>query len=257
MAATPQGNVIQEMQANANVEKITNVVDREFSSDTGFWGRGNIGGTVTIVGGVCHSTNITNGYDILYTGLSNAGVKWYKITFTVLNYVSGGVAVNISDSPGPIVSTNGRFIHYVKDNSGYGYFRLRAQNSPFTGDIDNVSIQEVGWAGSQELYDGIFNQRKALGDTDEQATYAAVKAAAMWCHYNNSVDNGAIHGKLYNWFVVKLLQMDIDYYNAANPSTPWGWRVPTQADFNTLATTLGGTNVAGGKLKKEGTRIVC
>ena len=33
---------------------------------------------------------------------------------------------------------------------------------------------------------------------------------------------GAIYGKLYNWYAVKLLQMDIDYYNAANPTAPWG-----------------------------------
>ena len=77
----------------------------------------------------------------------------------------------------------------------------------------------------------------------------------MWCHYNNSVDNEAIYGKLYNWFAVKLLQMDIDYYNAANPTTPWGWRVPNQADFNTLATTLGGASVAGGKMKIPGTLL--
>ena len=75
----------------------------------------------------------------------------------------------------------------------------------------------------------------------------------MWCHYGNLVDNGAIYGKLYNWFAVKLLQMDIDYYNAANPNAMWGWRVPTQADFNTLATTLGGAGVAGGKMKMQGT----
>ena len=47
--------------------------------------------------------------------------------------------------------------------------------------------------------------------------------------------------------------MDIDYYNANNPTTPWGWRVPTQADFNTLTTTLGGASVAGGKMKMTGT----
>ena len=67
------------------------------------------------------------------------------------------------------------------------------------------------------------------------------------------IANGAIYGKLYNWFAVKLLQMDIDYYNANNPTTPFGWRVPTQADFNTLATTLGGASVAGGKMKMTGT----
>ena len=33
----PLRNVIPEMQAATNVDKITNVADREFSSDTGFW----------------------------------------------------------------------------------------------------------------------------------------------------------------------------------------------------------------------------
>lgn len=106
------------------------------------------------------------------------------------------------------------------------------------------------WATSQTLYDNAY---AAQSGTIEQKTYAGVKAAAMWCHYNNDPANGAIYGKLYNWFAVKLLQMDIDYYNAANPTTPWGWRVPTQADFTTLSTYLGGNAVSGGKLKLAGT----
>lgn len=106
------------------------------------------------------------------------------------------------------------------------------------------------WATAQTLYDTAYNA--AVGDATVK-TYAGVKAAAMWCHYNNDPANGAIYGKLYNWFAVKLLQMDIDYYNAANPATPWGWRVPTQADFTTLSTYLGGDSVSGGKMKLQGT----
>ena len=45
------------------------------------------------------------------------------------------------------------------------------------------------------------------------------------------------------------MQMDIDYYNAANPSTPWGWRLPTQTDYQTLSTYLGGDAISGGKMK--------
>ena len=117
--------------------------------------------------------------------------------------------------------------------------------------IANVTDNTI-WASSQTLYTTTYDARILAGDTVTQATYAAVKAAAMWCHYNNDIAVGAIYGKLYNWFAVKLLQMDIDYYNAANPTTPWGWRVPTQADFTTLSTYLGGDSVSGGKLKKEG-----
>ena len=105
------------------------------------------------------------------------------------------------------------------------------------------------WATSQTLYDDTYAQ---TAGTVEQKTYAAVKAAAMWSNYNNNTVLGGIYGKLYNWFAVKLFQMDIDYYNAANPTKPWGWRMPTLTEFQTLSTYLGGNAVSGGKLKEAG-----
>lgn len=120
--------------------------------------------------------------------------------------------------------------------------------SPMGNVIPNVT-DNTAWASSQTLYDNAY---AATAGTDEQKTYAAVKAAAMWCYYDNDVALGAVYGKLYNWFAVKLLQMDIDYYNIANPTAVWGWRVPTSTDLTTLSDYLGGDSVAGGKLKKEG-----
>lgn len=111
--------------------------------------------------------------------------------------------------------------------------------------IANVT-DNTAWANSTTLYNNAYN---GASGTEEQKTYAAVKAAAMWSFYNNDVALGSVYGKLYNWYAVKLLQMDIDYYNTANPTTPWGYRVPTNTDFNTLATALGGASVAGGKMK--------
>lgn len=49
-------------------------------------------------------------------------------------------------------------------------------------------------------------------------------------------------GRLYNWFVVT------DTRNFA----PAGWHVPTDAEWTTLANTLGGLTVAGGHLKEIG-----
>ena len=243
---TPQGNLIPEMQANGNVERIVN---GGFDTDTG-WTK-NTG--VTISGGTLNFTNAAAGYLAFQDGVISNG-KWYKIQFTYSNVTGGcGFLINGLGIGSGFVGT-GTYSFYALGTSGNG--RVQFQNNSgaaVSGSIDNVSIQEIGWSGSQELYNGIFNQRKTVGDTDEQATYTAVKAAAMWCHYNNDFTLGAVYCKLYNWFAVKLLQMDIDYYNAANPTTPWGWRVPTQADFNTLATNLGGTNVAGGKMKMQGT----
>lgn len=63
-----------------------------------------------------------------------------------------------------------------------------------------------------------------------------------WCYYAHNAANNATYGKLYNGYAV----------NDARNICPIGFRVPTQADFNTLATSIGG-NGSGGKLKETGT----
>jgi uncharacterized protein (TIGR02145 family) len=63
-----------------------------------------------------------------------------------------------------------------------------------------------------------------------------------WCYYAHNAANNATYGKLYNGYAVK----------DARNICPVGFRVPTQADFNTLATSIGG-NANGGKLKETGT----
>ena len=239
MVATPQGNLIQNMTANANVEKITNAADREFSSDTGFWTKGT---GWAIIDGAAASTNSFNS---LRTAIGLISNKYYKITITI--YRSSGYVYFYDFIDSPKISESGTYSFYLKKGSSSSAFYVTGFD--FTGTVDNVSVQEVGWSDSTNLYDYIYANTSG---TVEQKTYAGVKAAAMWCYYNNDSALGAIYGKLYNWYAVKLLQMDIDYYNAANPSTPWGWRVPSDTDFNTLATTLGGGSVAGGKMKKEG-----
>ena len=60
-----------------------------------------------------------------------------------------------------------------------------------------------------------------------------------WCYYNNDPANGAISGKLYNWYAV----------NDSRGLAPTGWHIPTYAEWGTLSGTLGGEYVAGGKMK--------
>jgi uncharacterized protein (TIGR02145 family) len=57
--------------------------------------------------------------------------------------------------------------------------------------------------------------------------------------YNNDPVNDSIYGKLYNWYTV------------ADPRglCPTGWHVPSDAELTTLENFLGGSSVAGGKLK--------
>lgn len=76
-----------------------------------------------------------------------------------------------------------------------------------------------------------------------------------WCYYNNDPANGVIYGKLYNWYAVAGIY---DAASAANPAlrkrlAPNGWHIPSDAEWTTLITFLGGESVAGGKMKATGT----
>ena len=268
LAVTPQGNTIPEMQASGNFEKIVNggMEGAYIAGVAPNWSslRGNVSENITTPYAGSSSQNVTN--PIGATGhvgqppVSIVGGVWYCLSF---------YAKNISGSGGRCSDPNyNQFSDLNISDSNWTLYRMYfksigtliaptfyASTSAVSGTngicFDNVSLQQIGWSGSQELYDGIYAQTSG---TVEQKTYAAVKAAAMWCNYNNDPILGGIYGKLYNWFAVKLFQMDIDYYNAANPNKKYGggWRIPTQAEFQTLSNYLGGDTISGGKMKKEG-----
>jgi uncharacterized protein (TIGR02145 family) len=61
-----------------------------------------------------------------------------------------------------------------------------------------------------------------------------------YCWYNNDLlANKASYGALYNWYAV-----------SSGKLCPTGWHVPTDADWTTLTTNLGGELVSGGMLKE-------
>ena len=104
--------------------------------------------------------------------------------------------------------------------------------------IPEVQITNT-WITANSLYNNTYESTEGDSNIKE---YAALKEAAMWCSYNNDTANQAIFGKLYNWYAIKLLQTDITKYNIANPTTPWGWHIPTTAELTTLRTYLGDDN---------------
>ncbi|MCX6258151.1 MAG: fibrobacter succinogenes major paralogous domain-containing protein [Bacteroidia bacterium] len=63
------------------------------------------------------------------------------------------------------------------------------------------------------------------------------------CYYNNDVSHTVSDGLLYNWYAV----------NDIRGLAPAGFHVASDAEWTTLINYLGGTGVAGGKLKVTGT----
>jgi uncharacterized protein (TIGR02145 family) len=64
-----------------------------------------------------------------------------------------------------------------------------------------------------------------------------------WCYYNGNSSNEDTYGILYNWYAV----------NDPRGIAPLGWHVATVEEITSLIDCLGGTNVAGGKMKTVGT----
>jgi uncharacterized protein (TIGR02145 family) len=72
----------------------------------------------------------------------------------------------------------------------------------------------------------------------DNATWQSTTSGA-YAIYNNDAANNTTYGKLYNWYAV----------NDNRGLCPTGWHVPSEAEWTTLATSLGGSSVAGGKMK--------
>jgi uncharacterized protein (TIGR02145 family) len=130
--------------------------------------------------------------------------------------------------------------------------------------INNGALKAIDIDGNQYNVVKIGNQvwtkenlnvsKYRNGDVIPQVTDPAQWAnltTGAWCYYNNDPANGAIYGKLYNWYAV----------NDPRGLAPEGWHVPSDAEWNTLIDYIdpsanGGwtiPNIAGGKMKLTGT----
>jgi uncharacterized protein (TIGR02145 family) len=67
--------------------------------------------------------------------------------------------------------------------------------------------------------------------------------SAAWCSYENNGVISATYGHLYNWYAIA----------DARGLCPAGWHVPGDGEWTVLINELGGSELAGGKMKATGT----
>ena len=103
-----------------------------------------------------------------------------------------------------------------------------------------VKIGKQWWMAENLKTTRYRNGEEIINITDPIQWGALVIGAYCW--YNNDISNKGPYGALYNWNAV------MDDRNLA----PVGWHIPTDEEWTTLSTTLGGESVAGGKLKEAG-----
>lgn len=138
---------------------------------------------------------------------------------------------------------------YATNSKGTGYgseiIYTTLQASTVT-DIDGNLYHTVTIGSQVWMAENLNTTKYRNGDpipniTDNTAWNALITGA--YCNYNNDINNVATYGRLYNWYAV------VD----ARSIVPLGWHIPSDAEWTTLTTFLGGENLAGGKLKEIGT----
>ena len=129
-------------------------------------------------------------------------------------------------------------------------------------DIDGNTYQTIVINGQEWMAENLKTSRYANGNTipsdlnNFQDEYQIDSLnVGSWLNYNNDSQLGNIYGKLYNWYAV----------TDSRSLCPTGWKVPNEADWNTLIDFLDPGNnhfseasqshFAGGMMKSVGTQF--
>lgn len=119
------------------------------------------------------------------------------------------------------------------------------QESDFVKDIDGNSydIIRIGnqWWMAENLKTTTYNDGTTIPNVSNDSEWKFLNTPA-YCWYDNNISNKETYGALYNWYTVNT-----------NKLCPEGWHIPTNEEWLILINYLGGSDLAGGKLKETGT----
>ena len=229
--------------------------EAEFITLTNYLGSDSVAGGKLKESGFCHwltpNTDATNtsGFSALpgggrintgaYTAIGAYGDWW---TSTIVN------------------STSSRHFYLINFSAGSSianYFNIGGLSLRFIKDVvvpcPDVTIGTQIWTSCNTSVSK-YSDSTDIPEVTDPTAWAALTTGA-WCYYSNNSSNGTVYGKLYNWYAVAGI---FDAASLANPAlrkqfAPTGYHVPTDAEYSTLFTFLGGTSIAGGKMKEVGT----
>lgn len=170
--------------------------------------------------------------------------------------VSSTSAINLISTDkfyiGSYGSTDGQSpLYYFKGSIGQALIYNRALSAAEVttnfnvskARYDDITIGSQVWT-SKNLEVTTYRNGDVIPQVTDPTVWASLTTGA-WCYFNNNPANGAIYGKMYNWYAV----------NDPRGLAPQGYHIATDAEWTTLANSLGGDNVAGGKMKTTGTTI--
>jgi uncharacterized protein (TIGR02145 family) len=113
-------------------------------------------------------------------------------------------------------------------------------STPTPQNATTVSVCNQVWM-TKNLDVSVYRNGDLIPQVTDSSQWVNLTTGA-WCYYNNDPANGAIYGKLYNWYAV----------NDPRGLAPAGYHVSTDSEWSSLVTCLGGDSTAGGKIKEAG-----
>lgn len=189
----------------------------------------NDGGAAVTMRGVCWSTS-----SIPTTGLNTkttdgAGPETFASEIAVLTsgttYFVRAYAVNSAGTGyGNELSFTTHDINSIRDIEG--------------NDYDIITIGTQVWM-KENLRVTKYNDDHAINKVTNPETWFSDLITASFGENDRDIEYVSAYGRIYNRYVV------IDERNIC----PAGWHVPTDAEWTTLEIYLGGSSIAGGKLK--------
>ena len=143
------------------------------------------------------------------------------------------------ENPTPNNPTNGKTTAVFNPDVSYGTMTDQDGNVYKT-----VTIGKQTWM-AENLRTTKYNDGTAIPNIIDNNEWSNTTTGA-YCNYNNydntstnSLVTIATLGRLYNWYAVNTGKL-----------APKGWHVPSNAEWTQLVDYLGGSEIAGGKLKE-------
>ncbi len=235
----------------------TNYLGTSYGSDVLFMTLGQVPTATTQIATNVFTTTAT------LNGIINANYLSTTVTFEYGTTTSYGNAVTATPNPvtGNTNTTVNANITSLSSNTLYN-FRVKTENSlgitygdNMTFTTDPTSITDYDGNTYQVLRIGTqiwmtenlkvthYRDGSNIPYVTNPDTWKTLTYAAYCWHDNDEATYKNTYGALYNWFCV-----------ADNRKIcPTGWHIPSDAEWSTLSTFLGGESIAGGKMKTTGT----
>jgi uncharacterized protein (TIGR02145 family) len=172
-----------------------------------------------------------------------------KNTGTVSNPINriDSIRFNTVTNQMEVVQQSGVETHALADvvNVTFSTSNSCGSNTTVT-DIDGNVYQTVSIGTQCWMKENLKVSKYRNGDpipTGLSKTAWRNATTGAYAIYKKNAANNTTYGKLYNWYAVA----------DSRSLCPVGWHIPTDDEWTTLENYLGGTDVAGGKLKSTST----